>query len=592
MGVVETKPVCPWTLLASQGKNHDTYIVKTLDEEHSCQPKRKLRQCSSTFISKQIGDILVADPDLKASAIQEIITTKYELGVKKMTAYRAKSKAKKVIIGDYRKQYLRLRDYCLELQKRNPNTTTKIEVYPEPNPSSDTRVFKRVYICLGPLKEGFKACKREILGLDGCFLKGPYPGQLLTDVGVDPNNGIYPLAYAVVEAETSESWRWFLHCLGDDLDLDSNCNFTFISDRQKGLMPAMARVYPHAEHRFCMRHIYENMTGTYKGAVIKDLVWKSATRTTSEEFDEAMEELKREDAGAHKYLMDIGPKHWSRSHFSGRAQCDMLLNNVCETSNSKLLDGRDKPIITCLEYVRQYLMRRIVTVQKVIAKSDGPLTPTVSKIFERVKRSANRYNATWNGGDRFQVMDAYLDKQAVDLRTKTCTCRRWELTGMPCKHAVACIWDMSLNSVEVGDPEDWVNPVYKLDTWRQVYSFKVEPITRSVSWPKSECPTTLLPPHHKKQPGRPKKKRTKSANEVQEPSVKRKRNKSAIDKEQPMVSKGKLSRAGTSKTCKKCGKQGHNITTCGKPRKGKQSVGTQGGTQGDGTQSGGSQLID
>ncbi|GJS23619.1 hypothetical protein Tco_0452251 [Tanacetum coccineum] len=35
-----------------------------------------------------------------------------------------------------------------------------------------------------PDKEGEK--------LDGCFMKGPYPDQILTTVGVDANNGIYP----------------------------------------------------------------------------------------------------------------------------------------------------------------------------------------------------------------------------------------------------------------------------------------------------------------------------------------------------------------------------------------------------------------
>ncbi|GJW65006.1 transposase, MuDR [Tanacetum coccineum] len=58
-------------------------------------------------------------------------------------------------------------------------------------------------------------------------------GQILTAVGVDPNNGTYPLAYAVVEAETKDYWTWFLDCLGDDLQLVRNSNFTFITDRQK-----------------------------------------------------------------------------------------------------------------------------------------------------------------------------------------------------------------------------------------------------------------------------------------------------------------------------------------------------------------------
>ena len=86
---------------------------------------------------------------------------------------------------------------------------------------------------MGPLKKGFKACLRDLVGLDGAFMKGPFPGQVLTAVGLDSNNGIYPLAYAIVESENTASWKWFLENLGDDLELGSNSNYTFISDRQK-----------------------------------------------------------------------------------------------------------------------------------------------------------------------------------------------------------------------------------------------------------------------------------------------------------------------------------------------------------------------
>ena len=40
----------------------------------------------------------------------------------------------------------------------------------------------------------------------------------------------------------------------------------------------------------------------------------------------------------------------------------MLLNNMCEVLNGKLVLGRDKPIITLLEYIREYCMIRIVNV--------------------------------------------------------------------------------------------------------------------------------------------------------------------------------------------------------------------------------------
>lgn len=121
----------------------------------------------------------------------------------------------------------------MELQRCNPNTTVKIDVYGEENHESPTRMFRRIYVCLGPLKEGFRGSGRDLLGLDGAFMKGQYVGQLITAVGVDANNGIYPVAYGIVESESKHSWTWFPTCLGDDLDLYSNSNFTFITDRQK-----------------------------------------------------------------------------------------------------------------------------------------------------------------------------------------------------------------------------------------------------------------------------------------------------------------------------------------------------------------------
>nr|GEY23065.1 FAR1-related sequence 10 [Tanacetum cinerariifolium] len=86
---------------------------------------------------------------------------------------------------------------------------------------------------LGCSKKGFNAGGRELLGLDGAFMRGQYPGQLLTAMGVDANNRIYLVAYGIMESESQHSWTWFLNCLGDDLDLFSNSNFTFITNRQK-----------------------------------------------------------------------------------------------------------------------------------------------------------------------------------------------------------------------------------------------------------------------------------------------------------------------------------------------------------------------
>lgn len=220
----------------------------------------------------------------------------------------------------------------------------------------------------------------------------------------------------------------------------------------------------------------------------------------------------------------------------------------------------------------EYLMKRIVIVQQVAEKSQGPLTPTATTIFEGIKRQAEKYVVAWNGGNKYQCSRQHVDQFVVDMNDKTCSCRKWELTGFPCAHGVAAIWNMSLNSMNVGVPEDYVDPAYRLCTWKEVYSNKINPISGRTLWRKSPCPTTLLPPLFHKQTGRPKKKRRRSQAELEsQPAA-------------SFVTAGKLSRVGTSKICSKCKQSGHNAKGCGKRTARGQSqsqpANTGGGNQG------------
>ncbi|KAL2517132.1 Uncharacterized protein Adt_13379 [Abeliophyllum distichum] len=112
--------------------------------------------------------------------------------------------------------------------------------------------FKRNYIYLGPLKDGFLRGCRRVIVLDGCFLKTEHGRQLLTAVGVDGNNGMYPLLCVVVDVENRENWRWFLGLLKDDLHMNNSHSWTFNSDKQKGLVNAIESLFKHNEHRTCV----------------------------------------------------------------------------------------------------------------------------------------------------------------------------------------------------------------------------------------------------------------------------------------------------------------------------------------------------
>uniref|UniRef100_A0A2N9HPW4 Zinc finger PMZ-type domain-containing protein n=1 Tax=Fagus sylvatica TaxID=28930 RepID=A0A2N9HPW4_FAGSY len=52
------------------------------------------------------------------------------------------------------------------------------------------------------------------------YAKGAVAGQLLVVVRVDGNEGMYPIAYAVAEVESGETWTWFLKNLVSDIEWD------------------------------------------------------------------------------------------------------------------------------------------------------------------------------------------------------------------------------------------------------------------------------------------------------------------------------------------------------------------------------------
>ncbi|XP_022039778.1 uncharacterized protein LOC110942333 [Helianthus annuus] len=541
------KPTCEWVLHVSRSRDEHPWCVKTFLDNHTCLTTRKVRLYIVSAVAREVESILASNPGIPLLALQDHLEKKNQIQLSLQKTFRAKVMALHRIEGDFKAQYSILREYCEELLRSNPGTTVKIDVERECNPASPTRQFRRIYICLGALKEGFKVNGRNILGLDGCFMKGPFPGQVLSAVGIDSNNGIYPVAYSIVEAETKSSWEWFLGNLGDDLGLDQQSYFTFISDRQKGLIPALAKIFPLAEHRFCLRHIHENMKPRWSGNLFKEMLWDAACATTKPQFNRKMNAIRLLDNDLFDWLSQIPPTSWARSHFTGRAKTDVLLNNMCESFNNQLVKGRDKPIITCLEFIREYLMKKIVVVHKVIAKSNGPLTPYATRVFDEIKADASQYSVMMAGRGRFQVTGGYADQCKVDVNERTCTCRKWQLTGMPCKHGVAAIWDMARNGMNVGVLESWVDKVYWLQTWKDVYMHTIEPISGREYWTPSQCPTTLIPPIHHTPVGRPKKKRKKSEVEISE---------LMIDK------KGKMTRQGVPKTCKKCGNVGHNKRSC------------------------------
>ncbi|GKA17265.1 heat stress transcription factor B-4-like protein [Tanacetum coccineum] len=259
-----------------EGKNYRKRRVYL----HSIESRRNLKLYKNDGVKIRAGcdgkvpifEQVRFNLDIPVKAVQDQLQCELEVQISMNKAFKAKAKAEREIRGHHVLQYFMLRDYVVELQSTNPNTTVKIAVEKNTDPSLPTRVFQRIYVCLGALKLGFRACRRDLVRLRWCFHEGAISRSVLVAVGLDSNNRIYPLAYALVEAQSKSSWCWFLQCLGDDIDLHPNLNFTFISNRQKCIIPAIKIVYPSVEHRYCLQNIHENMKQRWCGQAYKDLL--------------------------------------------------------------------------------------------------------------------------------------------------------------------------------------------------------------------------------------------------------------------------------------------------------------------------------
>lgn len=164
-------------------------------------------------------------PNIKLRDIQEAVHKKYTINISTGKASKARDKAKEYVDGAYTQQYNQLWEYCEELKRSSPTSTILMKVHTFNDGDLATKsdlvcgvpYFERLYICLEGCKKGFLAGCKPFIGLDAYHLKNKSGGQLITTVCKDPNEEYFPLAYEVVEAETKDSWTWFINLLLADI---------------------------------------------------------------------------------------------------------------------------------------------------------------------------------------------------------------------------------------------------------------------------------------------------------------------------------------------------------------------------------------
>ncbi|KAL9675054.1 hypothetical protein QQ045_003254 [Rhodiola kirilowii] len=244
-------------------------------------------------------------------------------------------------------------------------------------------------------------------------------------------------------------------------------------------------------------------------------MWSCARATTPAQFQQAMNYVKELDNAAYTYLSKLDPSCWSRHTFSYFVKSDALCSNISECFNSFIKIARDQPIITCLETIRRLLMKRFYDKRSEIETYNGVICPRIAQKLEENNRISMHCNVIYGGGLTLEVEHTIHGTFVINVPSRSCSCRTWDLTGIPCSHACAAIRHIR------GNPADYVHQSYRKLAFMKTCESYIQPIPGPSEWPHQDG-ETVLPPIFRRQPGRPGRRRIREVNEPVNPNRKKK----------------------------------------------------------------------
>ncbi|XP_025685398.1 uncharacterized protein [Arachis hypogaea] len=117
-----------------------------------------------------------------------------------------------LVLQDWEESYNKASKLLQALQSCFPGTIYELWAVPYYDVHllvHDCSMFDKVFWAFPSCIEAFKHCK-PFVSVNGTHLYGRYGGVLLIAVAQDSNNNILPIAFVIVESESTESWSFFL----------------------------------------------------------------------------------------------------------------------------------------------------------------------------------------------------------------------------------------------------------------------------------------------------------------------------------------------------------------------------------------------
>ncbi|TXG66492.1 hypothetical protein EZV62_007767 [Acer yangbiense] len=150
----------PWRAHGSRTIDKKSFILKTLVDKHDCHRVYNNSEAKVKWIASRVESLVKSNPTVSAKLLSDLLLERYNIAVDMKKLYNVKQRVMS-----------QLRTY-------------------------HNNCF-RLFLSFQAQKQGFLEGCRPFIGLDGCHLKGPCGGVLLSAVALDANSGIFPLVVCI-----------------------------------------------------------------------------------------------------------------------------------------------------------------------------------------------------------------------------------------------------------------------------------------------------------------------------------------------------------------------------------------------------------
>ncbi|EOA18417.1 hypothetical protein CARUB_v10006961mg [Capsella rubella] len=483
------RKVCGWVLKAAETKSHGFEIIEYTDP-HTCMPV----DVGSDFLAGEIEGLIKAQPSLSIAELNKWVKEEFGYEVLADIMQNAKKKAITAILGDLDKGFSLLPKFMAALCSSNKMLLDwQYDSFSDPKDAS----FRSVFFAFQQSVKGFPHCRPLIL-VDTVDMSGEYPGKLLVAAGLDAENSLFPLAFAITTQETlsADTWRWFFACIRKKVtQREGLCLIT-------SLNPDIVAVVKEPEcqwvqHRFCLRHLCFKFYDVFNNNLMTEFVYKAGSTKYLSSFDDYLKKIEDMNPKARKWLDQIPLHQWALAHDSDRLRFGIMTTNSIFTTYSFVNKARDLPITACIwlifDHLAELFKSRNGLLEESLKNRGEVYAKHVMTKLEEYKSASRTHDILPLDqiAERFQVtkvLQTANKKFFVHCSNRVCTCQTWQVYKYPCSHVLAVCRRLDFNHLQ------YVSDFYKTESFLGVYAADFNPLPAVSNWPEASDVPTLFPP--------------------------------------------------------------------------------------------------